>query len=229
MKPAVAKATEPSPLEELGQATLEIVHDLKNQLNGLKLYATYLRKRLDRDDRSREERETIAKLIAGLDRAAAEITVLVRYAHPFDLKQRARVDLRNLFESFSHQLAPHAPAARADERQLRNGLATESLYGSFDSEALSEAFRAITEQALAKGHSIKTDRPSVCLQRSRGKFPEALIEWRGLSPESRSSSLQSLDGRLPVRLALAAKIIEAHGGRIEYRGETFRVWLPLSE
>ena len=100
MKPAVAKATEPSPLEELGQATLEIVHDLKNQLNGLKLYATYLRKRLDRDDRSREERETIAKLIAGLDRAAAEITVLVRYAHPFDLKQRARVDLRNLFESF---------------------------------------------------------------------------------------------------------------------------------
>ena len=121
MKPAVAKATEPSPLEELGQATLEIVHDLKNQLNGLKLYATYLRKRLDRDDRSREERETIAKLIAGLDRAAAEITVLVRYAHPFDLKQRARVDLRNLFESFSRRLASHAPAARADGGQLRMG------------------------------------------------------------------------------------------------------------
>src|SRR5881398_2518724 len=100
MQPAPAKTPDSAELEKLGRATLEIVHDLKNQLNGLKLHATYLRKRLDRDDRSREERETIAKLIAGLDRAAAEITVLVRYAHPFDLKQRARVDLRNLFESF---------------------------------------------------------------------------------------------------------------------------------
>jgi len=32
-------------LEDLGRATLQIVHDLKNQLNGLKLYATFLRKR----------------------------------------------------------------------------------------------------------------------------------------------------------------------------------------
>src|SRR6185503_6632053 len=56
-----------SALQDLGRATHKIVHDLKNQLNGLKLYATFLRKRLEREDHSPEERETVAKLIAGLD------------------------------------------------------------------------------------------------------------------------------------------------------------------
>ena len=52
MKPALAKTPEPNALEHLGSATVQIVHDLKNQLNGLKLYATFLRKRLERDDRA---------------------------------------------------------------------------------------------------------------------------------------------------------------------------------
>ena len=229
MKPAVAKATEPSPLEELGQATLEIVHDLKNQLNGLKLYATYLRKRLDRDDRSREERETIAKLIAGLELAAAEITVLVRYAHPVELKRRARVDLRSLLDGLSHGLALDAPAARAGDERPADEIGTDPLFGNFDSEALSEAFRAIAEQGLAKAHSTKADRLSVFLQRSPAKSPEAFIEWRGVKPEFRAAVFQSLDGKLPVRLALAARIIEAHGGRVEYCADLFRAWLPLSE
>ena len=60
--------------EEVGHATLQIVHDLKNQLNGLKLYATFLRKRLEQKDKSSEEQEIVAKLIAGLDNAAREMT-----------------------------------------------------------------------------------------------------------------------------------------------------------
>src|SRR6266403_135860 len=85
MKPALAMATENNALEDLGRATLQIVHDLKNQLNGLKLYATFLRKRLEREERSPEERDTLAKLIAGLDRAARDMTVLVRYSQPVEL------------------------------------------------------------------------------------------------------------------------------------------------
>ena len=82
MKPALAKTPEPNALEELGRATVQIVHDLKNQLNGLKLYATFLRKRLERDDRAIEERETLEKLIAGLDRSARDMTAPVQYARP---------------------------------------------------------------------------------------------------------------------------------------------------
>ena len=86
MTPALAQTTENNALEDLGRATLQIVHDLKNQLNGLKLYATFLRKRLDREERSPEERETLVKLIAGLDRAAKDLTALVRFSQPVELK-----------------------------------------------------------------------------------------------------------------------------------------------
>src|SRR2546429_1123856 len=68
MTPATAKTVDTSELEDLGRATLQIVHDLKNQLNGIKLYATFLRKRFESEDRPSEEREILAKLIDGLDR-----------------------------------------------------------------------------------------------------------------------------------------------------------------
>src|SRR2546422_7190870 len=99
MTAALAKITENNALEDLGRATLQIVHDLKNQLNGLKLYATFLRKRLDRHDQAAEERETLAKLIAGLDRAARDMTALVRYAHPLDLRRQAHTDLREIISN----------------------------------------------------------------------------------------------------------------------------------
>src|SRR2546425_10753902 len=96
MTPAPAKSTDPGVLEELGRATLQIVHDLKNQLNGLKLYATFLRKRLESEERATEENETLLKLIAGLDRAARDMTVLVRYSQPVELHRRSRADLGQL-------------------------------------------------------------------------------------------------------------------------------------
>src|ERR1043166_1311656 len=96
MKPALAKASEPDTLEEVGRATLQVVHDLKNQLNGLKLYATFLRKRLEQTDRAQEEQETLSKLIAGLDRAARDMTTLVRYAQPLEIRCQPHVDLKNL-------------------------------------------------------------------------------------------------------------------------------------
>src|ERR1700752_3721336 len=96
MKTATAKVMDTTAAEQVGRATLQIVHDLKNQINGLKLYATFLRKRLDRDDQAIEERETLGKLIAGLDNAAREMTALVRYARPVELRQ-SQMDLAKLF------------------------------------------------------------------------------------------------------------------------------------
>src|SRR5215470_768072 len=96
MQTAPAKTPDSGGLENLGRATLQIVHDLKNQLNGLKLYATFLRKRLEREDQPPDERETLAKLIAGLDRAAKDLTALVRYARPVELHKNRGVDLKRI-------------------------------------------------------------------------------------------------------------------------------------
>ena len=66
MKPLKSEVTDTNMLEELGRASVQIVHDLKNQLNGLKLYATFLRKRMEKAARPEDERETVGKLIQGL-------------------------------------------------------------------------------------------------------------------------------------------------------------------
>src|ERR1044071_3795866 len=149
MQPALAKVSNhDSQLEELGRATLQIVHDLKNQLNGLKLYATYLRKRLDREDRTPEERETIAKLIAGLDRAAKDMTALVRYAQPVELHPQPRVNLSKIISDVVAEAAaretgglPRATIAA----QIEEGL----VLGNFDPAALTEAIKAVTDDARA--------------------------------------------------------------------------------
>ena len=67
---------------------MQIVHDLKNQLNGLKLYATFLRRRLEKSERPEDEQETIAKLMAGLDRAASDLSTIVEYGRQIELKKQ---------------------------------------------------------------------------------------------------------------------------------------------
>ena len=74
MKPLLSPPQDSNSLQTLGRASLQIVHDLKNQLNGLKLYATFLRKRMEKNEHRADEMETLNKLIAGLDRAAADLS-----------------------------------------------------------------------------------------------------------------------------------------------------------
>lgn len=225
MKPAVAMAKDENPLEDLGRATLQIVHDLKNQLNGLKLYATFLRKRLEREDRSPEERETILKLIAGLDRAARDMTALVRYSRPVELR-RHRADLgKIIIDAGSVSPADHSATGVSLISEIES-----ELYGEFDSSALSEAFRAITEEVVSTFSARDVDHPSLHVRRSGSlKSPEALVEWRGAKLTSRNHRFPSSNSYGTLHTALAARIIEAHGGRVEFGANIIRAWLPLSE
>ena len=84
MKPLISEVQDADALQELGRASVQIIHDLKNQINGLKLYATFLRKRIETNGRPADELETINKLIAGLERAAADMTMLVRFGRPLE-------------------------------------------------------------------------------------------------------------------------------------------------
>ena len=61
MKPLLSESEDYDALFALGRASVQIVHDLKNQLNGLKLYATFLRKRSEKSERPGDELETINK------------------------------------------------------------------------------------------------------------------------------------------------------------------------
>ena len=139
MKPLVSETQDVRTLQELGRASVQIVHDLKNQLNGLKLYATFLRKRMEKSERPADEQETIGKLIAGLERAAADMTALVRYGRPVELRRQPRVDVVKIISNISASEGVHFESA------------SDTIEGEFDATTMAEALKAITTGARGMG------------------------------------------------------------------------------
>ena len=227
MKPALAKAPEANALEDLGRATLRIVHDLKNQLNGLKLYATYLRKRLDREDRSPEERETLGKLIAGLDRAARDMTALVRYAQPIELRAQPRTDLSNIILGAAREGVQRVSGPLSEP--LACDIEAAPLIGTFDPVLLAEAFNALTHEAIVNAGSKQPGAISMRARRSGGSPAAAVVEWHGLRPRVQAPAAHSFDGYHSAYAAFAARVIAAHGGTLEFANESIHISLPLSE
>jgi len=229
MKPAFAKVkTEDTTFEDLGRATLQIVHDFKNQLNGLKLYATYLRKRLERDDRTAEERETLAKLIAGLDRAAKDMSALVRYAQPVELRPQLRIDLRKIISDLVHQIGARETGG-LPPMAIGTNFESAELFGEFDPMALTQALSEITDDVRSTLRTKEPPQLSIQVTREQNKEnPEAVIEWRGAHRPARINSFHSSIGGGTVHSALGAKIIEAHGGRVQCDDGVIRAWLPLT-
>jgi signal transduction histidine kinase len=210
MKPLLTETQDAETLRQLGSASVQIVHDLKNQLNGLKLYATFLRKRMEKSDRPADELETIGKLISGLERAAGDMTVLVRYGRPLELRRKPGTDLSKLLS----EAAEGRPVEAAD------GPAFE---GDFDPEALREALKNIT--GGGRGADGAGEPISLRLE-GAGANASAVIEWRGVAAagEDLSRGFAGGDG---LKLALASKIIRAHGGEVSQDGDVLRARLPL--
>ncbi len=226
MKPLITEDRDSLTLRNLGRASLQIIHDIKNQLNGLKLYATYLRKRMEQTEQAAELQETVAKLIAGLDRSTNDLNVLVQYGRPLTLNRYSGVDLQKLMRGVSSNCQE---AAAADAVcQLELDADPGSLLGEFDATALTDAFKSISEGAwktLGKENSVAL---KVTLKgESADGRPEAVIDW-GPVIFANGDPFNSFDGSEAIRMSLAAKIVEAHGGSAEYRDHTLRVRLPLA-
>src|SRR5512138_1560380 len=104
MNTAMSRPEETERLQDLGRASMQIVHDLKNQLNGLKLYATFLRRRIEKSERPEDEQKTIGKLISGLDRAANDLSLIVQYGQPIELKRQPGFDIQKAVRSICSRL-----------------------------------------------------------------------------------------------------------------------------
>jgi signal transduction histidine kinase len=214
MKPLKSEIQDTATLQELGRASVQIVHDLKNQLNGLKLYATFLRKRMEKSDRPADEHETIAKLIAGLERAAADMTTLVRLGRPVELRRQPQSDLVKILATLEN----------GEGIKIEDGV--DELAGDFDVAALTEAFKTITSSASNLRPAGDTTDLSIGLRLDEDNR-RAIIEWRGVKTNNGDDPFHSFAGSEGLRLSLAAKIIEAHGGETNYGPNTLSAELPL--
>ncbi len=219
MKPLKTELQDAETLRDLGSASVQIVHDLKNQLNGLKLYATFLRKRMERAERPADEQETLAKLISGLERAAADMTVLVRFGRALELRTKPGTDLARLLQDSADGASVEADGGPFE--------------GDFDPVLLAEALKNITAGAFGESGAAPNDAGPRHVRLSGDGLGEAVVEWQSgaadADGEEEEDPFRSLAGAAGLRMALAAKIVRAHGGEISSEGGRIRARLPLQE
>ena len=219
MKALMSRTEDTESLQDLGRASIQIIHDLKNQLNGLKLYATFLRRRIEKGDRPADEQETVLKLLSGLDRAASDLSTIVEFGREMELKKQPGFEvskvLRNLCSSFQEGEAEVVCESDA-----------ESIQGEFDHSRLTDALRWLFAGAVKfKRSDDAAGGVSVSLKTDE---TNAVIEWSGLRKLDHDP-FRSFAGSDEIRLSLARKIIENHGGSVKLADNKFVVVLPLKE
>lgn len=218
MKASMSRTEDTETLQDLGRASVQIVHDLKNQLNGLKLYATFLRRRIEKTDRPSDEQETIAKLINGLDRAAVDLSLIVEFGRELELKTQPGFELskvlRGLCSSFQE--------AEAQVVCQPNG---DSIQGEFDHSRLNDALKWIFAGAIKFKNNEDNAGPVHVSLKASGD--NATIEWSGLR-QLDHDPFRAFAGGDEIRLSLAKKIVEAHGGSAKLADHKLVVVLPLS-
>ena len=227
MKPILSKTQDSDALQTLGRASLQIVHDLKNQLNGLKLYATFLRRRFEKKELLNDEKETLDRLSAGLDRAAEDLATLMHYGQPVQPKQQPEVDLQRLISGVLSSL-PNGSDGGALNRSIETEAAVSSFAGDFDPVLLAEALKSITLGALKliqQKNGSEQIRVQLKRMASAGQAT-AVVEWQGLNLLDHDP-FRSFAGSEGIKMSLAAKIVEAHGGSAGLSDLGLRVTLPL--
>ncbi|HKS08532.1 MAG TPA: hypothetical protein VJS13_03230 [Pyrinomonadaceae bacterium] len=219
----MSKMEDSETLQDLGRASIQIVHDLKNQLNGLKLYATFLRRRIEKTERPEDERETIAKLMMGLDRAASDLATIVEYGRKIELKKQPGFEVQKVLRTVCSTFDGQGSEIVMDS-------SSDSTPGSFDPLKLTDAFKWISAAAIKNRlpNEDGLEAKPVLVKVAAVDNKDAIIEWSGLRKIDHDP-FHSFMGSEEIRLALAAKIIEAHGGSAKLAEDRFVVQLPLSE
>jgi len=233
MKPLLSESEDDEALRALGRASLQIVHDLKNQLNGLKLYATFLRKRLEKNEHPTDELETVRKLIAGLDRTARDVSLIVECGRVVQLRKQAGTDLEKLLRNVATTLNSddsRAMPVTTGNLPIPIVIDAESapMLGDFDPAMLSEALKYISLGAIGMLRSKPDKLLEISLRDEETAANRAgVIEWK-ISDPLDHDPFHSFAGSNEIRLCLAAKVIEAHGGSAQRQNGTLRVRLPLA-
>jgi hypothetical protein len=228
MKPLLSESQDKESLWALGLASVQIVHDLKNQLNGLKLYATFLRKRMEKSERPADELETMNKLIGGLDRTAADLSMIVQYGQPLTLKRQSGIDLQTIMREVVTVLNNSPRATGALTGPVVIDSAASPLLGEFDSAILADALKSISIAAMkmknnqSREESLRIHLKDETIESQR----HCVIDWQVFG-SSDHDPFHSFAGSDEIRMSLAAKAIEAHGGSAKRHNGSLRVRLPL--
>jgi len=210
------KDSEEAILIETGRMAARLIHDFKNQLGGLKLYAAYLQKRFADNAEAVEIAEKIAQ---GLNDMAEQAAILNQLARPLELRMEAG-DLASIIEQVVGRLQSRASAKSV---KISLNLDRDAPRISFDSRQIGAALESIVSRAIDA--TPENGEVAVSLVR-QDEALQVEIKDNGatLDDNQRLNFFDPLAGdrlnKVALGLAMARRIIEKHGGRISARTDT---------
>jgi len=210
------KDSEEAILIETGRMAARLIHDFKNQLGGLKLYAAYLQKRFADNAEGMEIAEKIAK---GLNEMAEQASILNQLARPLELRLETG-EPASIIEQVVSRLQSRASAKRA---KITLSLDPDAPRISFDSRQIGAALESVISRAV---DATPEDGAVEISLRRRDEALQVEIKDNGptLDDNQRQNFFDPLAGdrlnKLALGLAMARRIIEKHGGRISARADT---------
>lgn len=239
-------------LATLGEMAATIAHEVRNPLSGISGFAALLERDLDDDD---PKRELIRKIIAGVDSLNETVATLLSYTRFDEIKKRStsyRQFLEGVIEQFKIDNVEKANDAniilkkpeiigKSDfEVMLDPMLFRQILFNMFNNAV--EAFKGHGEIVIEYRKIPRQKAISDYSEKVLLSLDETILETTvtdngpGISQENRENIFAPFfttkQGGNGLGLAVAVKIIKAHGGEIIVSsppegGSVFQILLPM--
>jgi signal transduction histidine kinase len=228
LREAEASVRRSERLAALGQLTAGLAHELRNPLGIIKTSAEMLNERTA--DASDLARELSGYISSEVDRTNSLITRFLEFARPLALR-RAPTDLNALSDRAIDFLLRQAPAAHPVIHKNYDPALPKV---DVDAELLERVIFNLAQNALQASPPEST--VTIKTRHGGGALELAVIDrGAGIRAEDREQIFNPFFTTKPsgvgLGLAISAKIVDEHGGRIVVesepgRGSTFTVTLP---
>ena len=146
----------------------------------------------------------------------------MQYGRQIELKKKPGFDIQKAMRSVCSQLNDTSAPVLCESD-------ADPLVGDLDPTQLTDALNWISTGALKFcGNGDEAHSMTVSIKKDLENPSQARIEWSGLTQVDHDP-FRSFAGSDEIRMSLASKIVEEHGGSARYEDGRFVVTLPLTD